>query len=155
MKTVGIKCPFCGGAVEFGEGEKTAKCPYCDSQIMLDGGASDAGYEFEKGRLRAQKDAQEERIAAQRKADAERLRAEKKRKKRIWWVLGWIFFFPIPLTVLIVRSEKIPKNKKRIILIILWSAVALIALISYITKEPDQKQPSPDTVCVSATDRSL
>ena len=24
MKTVGIKCPFCGGAVEFGEGEKTA-----------------------------------------------------------------------------------------------------------------------------------
>lgn len=24
MKTVGIKCPFCGGAVGFGEGEKTA-----------------------------------------------------------------------------------------------------------------------------------
>ncbi len=24
MKTVGIKCPFCGCAVEFGEGEKTA-----------------------------------------------------------------------------------------------------------------------------------
>ena len=39
-------------------------------------------------------------------------------KKNLWlWILGWLIFFPIPLTVLIVRSGKLGKTfekKKRI-----------------------------------------
>ena len=36
MKTVGIKCPFCGGNLEFENGSKPVKCPFCDSQVFLE-----------------------------------------------------------------------------------------------------------------------
>lgn len=30
----------------------------------------------------------------------------KKKNNMVWWVLGWIFFFPIPLGILIYRFVK-------------------------------------------------
>ena len=53
MKTVGIKCPFCGGNLEFENGSKPVKCPFCDSQVFLEeteNSSVRAGYDFEKGR---------------------------------------------------------------------------------------------------------
>lgn len=39
-------------------------------------------------------------------------------KRRTWlWVLGWIFIFPVPLTVLMVRNRSLNK----------WAKVAIIA----------------------------
>lgn len=48
-----------------------------------------------------------------------------KKKKRIWlWILGWIFCFPIPLTLIIVRSG-LKKIVKIILLSILWTLIVL------------------------------
>ena len=65
MKTVGIKCPFCGGNLEFENGSKPVKCPFCDSQVFLEeteNSSVRAGYDFEKGRMKARRDAAKERL---------------------------------------------------------------------------------------------
>ena len=37
---------------------------------------------------------------------------EPPRKRKTWlWVLGWLFVFPLPLTILLLRNQKI--NKKQ------------------------------------------
>ena len=144
MKTVGINCPFCGGSLEFREGAKSAKCPFCDSQVMLEETESSsvrAGYDFEKGRMKARRDAarerleaEKEKVRAQQAADLERIRAQKeidlarvkaareeesRRKRRIFWIIGWILCFPIPLTIILVRA-KMPKILKFLIIAAAW-----------------------------------
>ncbi len=124
MKTVGIKCPFCGGNLEFENGSKPVKCPFCDSQVFLEeteNSSVRAGYDFEKGRMKARRDAAKERleeekekVRAQQAADLERIRAQKeadlariraaweeenRKKRRVFWIIGWILCFPVPLTV--------------------------------------------------------
>ena len=43
------------------------------------------------------------------------------KKRKTWlWVLGWIFIFPLPLTILLVRNKKMNKVVKIIILIVAW-----------------------------------
>ena len=48
-------------------------------------------------------------------------------KRKTWlWVLGWIFCFPIPLTVLIVKNKKMSKVVKGVLIALLWLAVIII-----------------------------
>lgn len=50
-------------------------------------------------------------------------------KKNLWlWILGWLIFFPIPLTVLIVRSGKLGKTLKGVILTLLWLPIVLLGI---------------------------
>lgn len=43
------------------------------------------------------------------------------KKRKTWlWVLGWIFIFPLPLTILLVKNKKMNKAVKIIILIVAW-----------------------------------
>ena len=42
------------------------------------------------------------------------------RRKTALWVLGWIFCFPVPLTILIVRSKSLPKWAKIVLIAALW-----------------------------------
>lgn len=152
MKTVGIKCPFCGGNLEFENGSKPVKCPFCDSQVFLEeteNSSVRAGYDFEKGRMKARRDAAKERleeekekVRAQQAADLERIRAQKeadlariraareeenRKKRRVFWIIGWIICFPVPLTVILVRS-KMPKILKILIVAAAWAIyIAMIA----------------------------
>lgn len=43
-----------------------------------------------------------------------------------WWIAGWILFFPIPLTILIVRNQKLSKPMKIAILVALWAVILII-----------------------------
>ena len=64
MKLVQVKCQNCGATMMVPEGSTRIKCEYCDSVFTLDDEAShikfdnakQAGYEFERGRIRAQKE---------------------------------------------------------------------------------------------------
>ena len=48
-----------------------------------------------------------------------------KRKRKTWlWVIGWIFAFPIPLTILMIRNQKLNKILK-IIIIAVTSKIVL------------------------------
>lgn len=138
MKLISMKCPHCNGTLELSSDAKQAKCPYCNTQILIDDevrhvrfdNSEQAGYDFEKGRIKAQQD------AAFRQAEIERARAramqeaERKKKNRVWWILGWIFFFPIPLTILIAKSKKLKPVLKTVLIAVLWVSLILIGALS-------------------------
>jgi len=49
------------------------------------------------------------------------------KKRKTWlWVLGWIFFFPIPLTILVVKNTKLKPLAKGIIIAIMWALIIII-----------------------------
>ena len=52
------------------------------------------------------------------------------KKKRTWlWVLGWIFAFPIPLSIIVARSKSLNSILKFIILFVLWTILLMIAIL--------------------------
>ncbi len=64
MKLVQVKCKNCGATLMVPEDSLRVQCEYCDSYFTLDDeanhvkfdNAKQAGYEFERGRIRAQKE---------------------------------------------------------------------------------------------------
>ncbi len=53
MKIKEVKCKNCGASLKIDEQSKKAKCEYCKTEFLLEDAEKD-GYEFEKGRLKAQ-----------------------------------------------------------------------------------------------------
>lgn len=45
----------------------------------------------------------------------------------MWWVLGWIFIFPVPLTILILRSKTLKPVLKVLIIALAWIVYIAIA----------------------------
>lgn len=64
MKLVELECQNCGAALKIEEGTDTVSCPYCKATYKIDDEAKhvkyddmeNSGYEFEKGRIKAQKE---------------------------------------------------------------------------------------------------
>ena len=64
MKMQKMTCPACGGTLKLNEWQEFIDCPFCGSQIYLDNekihvvydDMENAGYEFERGRIRAQRE---------------------------------------------------------------------------------------------------
>lgn len=143
MELTGMNCPHCGGALEIPEQARQVQCPFCDSVVRIDRPEPPvsppedherAGYEFEKGRIRAQQEArrQEERdqrdvwigqFATAMAGIAMRHAAPRRPRHLFWWIIGWIFCFPIPLTVLIVRSRRLKPLWKTVLLLLLWGMI--------------------------------
>jgi len=133
VKLVELKCKNCGAVLEVDENEKDITCKYCRASFKIDDevqhvqydNMQESGYEFEKGRIQAQNEEKEKLEEQKRLEEKERIKQEKKKKNLIWWILGWIFFFPIPLTVLIWKSNW-DKRKKIIATAILWGVLILL-----------------------------
>ena len=79
-------------------------------------------YAFEKGRQRAQNETQATRAYTCQPAS-------KKNSKIVWWVPGWIFIFPIPLTIIIARNKKLKNGAKVGIIIAAWIVYLLMGLV--------------------------
>ena len=64
MKLVELECQNCGAALKIEEGADTITCPYCNATYKIDDEVKhvkyddmeNSGYEFEKGRIKAQKE---------------------------------------------------------------------------------------------------
>lgn len=53
-----------------------------------------------------------------------------KPKRKTWlWVLGWIFIFPLPLTLILLKKQNINKGLKYGIIIAAWVVYAIFAVI--------------------------
>ena len=130
-------CEHCGQKIP----EGATFCEYCGAQILIDDevqhlqidNAESAGYAFEKGRQRAQSEAQ-----AQRYYTAQPQPTPKRNKKIVWWVLGWIFIFPVPLTIIISRNKKLRTAAKIGIIAAAWIVYLLIGLVGNVTKGNEQ-----------------
>lgn len=99
MSTLDLKkvaCPSCGGSIDsklvaeaLGADLKLMKCPFCDGTIYLEEEESSnkKGYEFEKGRIKAQKEQEEKerklKEEEERKRFEELQQIENERLKRL------------------------------------------------------------------------
>ena len=55
--------------------------------------------------------------------------SEPPKKRKTWlWILGWLFIFPLPLTILLLRNQKLNKIVKYIIIAVAWLFYLPIAL---------------------------
>ena len=111
-----------------------AVCDYCGTTVLIDDeikrieytNAEEAGYKFEKGRLRAQ--AEQAQHPAVQQIRYEYVTPQKKKRHTFWWAMGWIFIFPIPATILILRNKKMHWILKSVLILIVWGIYLAIGL---------------------------
>lgn len=73
------------------------------------------------------------------------------KKRKTWlWVLGWLFIFPLPLTILLVRNKRMNKVVKIIILVIAWLFYLLIAFAGQGSNETSPVDSSTKPVVQSS-----
>lgn len=137
MKLVEMKCKNCGAKLKVNSEVKEANCQFCGAEFKIDDevqhhkldNAEQIGYELEKGKIRAREEAKQAKIDKQNAILQAQYEEEKRKKNLKWWIIGWIFFFPIPLTILIWKSKWDQKNKI-IATVILWGVLLLIGALS-------------------------
>ena len=128
MKLIDLTCPHCGANLQVNFKLHQAHCDHCGSTLLLDenvqhiryDNAEEAGYKFEQGRQRAQ---------AENRNYYNNVIYAPKKKRRTWlWVLGWIFVFPLPLTLLLLRKKDMKPLLKYGIIAVAWILYLIIAL---------------------------
>ena len=108
-------CPTCGIKV----GEKPKKCPKCGKEYFS-AACPDCGYTVNNDNNNSNNSGPTE-IYVRVETPNER------RGKLFLWIIGWIFMFPLPLTILLIKYKKPEKKALRIIIIaVAWLLYILI-----------------------------
>lgn len=157
VKIVNLTCPGCGARLEVDMDRKMAFCGYCGAALPVDGeiqkvqfdGAEKAGYEFEKGRQRAQAEAAQVSFPPQQacyqpasqptfqpqvppqpqQVSCQPAPQEPPKRRKTWlWVLGWICIFPVPLTIIMLNKEDMSKKARYGIIAAGWILYLLIGI---------------------------
>lgn len=131
MKVVDVACPFCGAKVGMKKAGEFVTCDYCGKQIFVDDeikkiehhfAADDAeklGYQFEKGRLRAQQDAELEALRLDAEINEKSEVENRKQNIGCIKILLWIFFFPFMFLYWLATTNRLSKKAKIIIFVII------------------------------------
>ncbi len=133
MKIVSMTCPNCGATLQVDADNKNVTCNYCGNSLFIDDETShvkidnpeQVGYDFEKGRQRAQA---EQRYNQSNTYAAPRNYTTPKKRKTWLWVLGWLFVFPLPLTIILVRKKDMKPILKYGIIAVAWILYLIIGL---------------------------
>ena len=136
MKLIDTTCPSCGATLTVDKEKGNVFCQYCGTQLLLDDevkrvrydDAEEAGYLFERGRQRALAEmagAQSPQVADDfpETGDVTQSRSSREvvKKRKTWlWVLGWLFCFPIPLTILMLRNRRFPNAVRYAVIAFAW-----------------------------------
>ena len=86
-------------ALKIENGASQVSCKYCGSSFIVDGASAAAPVPTPSP------------AAAPQPAG---------NKNTVWWVLGWIFIFPVLLTILILRSKTLKPVLKVLIIALAW-----------------------------------
>ena len=145
MKIESLKCPNCNSTLNVAADQTSVTCEYCGSELAIDDevvkvdvsvvNQEEAGYQFEKGRQRAQA---EQESQLQEKQFIITSVETKPEKRRTWlWVLGWLCIFPLPLTIIMLNADYVKKIDIKIragIVIAAWIIYFIIYAISAMNK---------------------
>lgn len=134
MKLIDMTCPHCGAHLKVNTELQQAYCEHCGALLMIDNevqqvqfNAEQAGYNFEKGRQRAQAEATRYNNATRYTTSPQNTVSKPKKKRRTWlWVLGWVFIFPIPLTILLLRRKQMKPVLKYGLIALAWIIYLII-----------------------------
>lgn len=134
MNLLEMKCKNCGALLKVEEDAKYIECQYCNTKYKLDDEVQHikyddmekSGYEFEKGRIRAQ---QEQKRAQSNYNNLNNVNNTPKKKdtKTFWLILARIFLLPFTATYFIAKNNKLDKKKKIVIIAIMWVIFLVIA----------------------------
>ena len=137
MRLVNMTCPNCGAQLQIDADRAQVYCEHCGTKLLMQDdvhhiqydNAEESGYLFEKGRQRAIEEAEKRRRQdaynqQQRYAPPPSIQNQAQqapRKRRTWlWILGWLFIFPVPVTVLMLRRKDIKPIVKYGVIIVAW-----------------------------------
>ena len=143
MKLVDLTCQRCGALLKVDVDKKQATCQHCGATILIDDevqyirldNAEEIGYSFEKGRQRAQAEARQGQSSSirmqsqQGQSNSIRMQSQqgyasnhpsKKKKGTCWKALLWMYFFPIMLTIFLIKTDKIKIPIKIVLIALLW-----------------------------------
>ncbi len=134
MKLLNMTCPNCGSKLTLNKETGECKCESCGGVFMLDDesttqhirydNAEEAGYQFEKGRQKAQSENARNNVTHYTARST--TNAKKKTNIPIWvWILLWMCFWPV-LAIYFIYKSNLPE-KWKIGLILGIAGIVLIA----------------------------
>ena len=130
-------CPKCGVKA----GAKAKKCPNCGAEYFS-AACLDCGYTNKAGNTTV--------------VYANTATQPVKKRKTWLWVLGWIFIFPVPLTILMIRNQKMNKWVKIGIIAVAWILYLIIALAGGADDTDTTKQaPGESNISVEASTTNI
>ena len=145
MKIESLKCPNCNSTLNVVDGQTSVACEYCGTELAIDDESIDininmtnqeeAGYQFEKGRQRAQ--AEQENQQEEKQFIITSVETKPKKRRTWLWVLGWLCIFPLPLTIIMLNADYVKKIDIKIragIVIAAWIIYFIIYAISAMNK---------------------
>ncbi len=132
MKLTALNCPSCGARLQVDPERIQVFCSYCGAQIHIDdevrrfehkieySNAEEAGYQFEKGRQRAMAEAARQSASVSPRPSTPQGQPAPAKRKTWLWVLGWIFIFPVPFTILMLRKKDLNPAIRYGVIAIAW-----------------------------------
>ena len=112
----GNYCPRCGVKV----GAKIKTCPNCGAEYYS-AACPSCGY------IKKYSSSESTYASATQTAKAQAARPQPVKKRRTGlWILGWLFIFPLPLTILVVRNKKMNSGAKAILITVAWILYVMI-----------------------------
>ena len=126
MAQVSLKCSQCNGDMTFDSNRKVFICKYCGNVESVD--ESD-DVQIQRIKSQAYKDVEMARQQTELQRGQMYYDEERKKKNLVWWVLGWICFFPVPLTILIWRNKEMDKKTKGILTAAVWIGVLIVTAL--------------------------
>ena len=75
-----------------------------------------------------------------------------KKKHTLLWVLGWIFIFPVPLTILMLRNKKLDNKLRYGVIAAGWTVYLIFALVGRVGNSSSHEiLPVDDTASTAVT----
>lgn len=126
MAQSSLKCSQCNGDMTFDSNRKVFICKYCGNVESVD--ESD-DVQIQRIKSQAYKDVEMARQQTELQKEQMYYDEERKKENLVWWVLGWICFFPVPLTILIWRNKEMDKKTKGILTAAVWIGVLIVTAL--------------------------
>lgn len=142
---VQAKCTNCGGELTVDTAQECAVCKYCGTPFIVSKAVQNYNVthnnyttnvvnDQRKGAVESlldYKSRQEDK--KYQRAEEKRLRSESKKKSRnrlILWILGWLFIFPVPLTILMLRKKTLNSKVKYGVIAAGWAVYLIFVLVN-------------------------
>ena len=138
-----MKCPSCGAEA------KGKFCEYCGSEMPKENVVINITNNYYGGAEKQQSNKVQDTTKSK---PQNATKSKGKISKRTWWILGWIFIFPVPITILLLRNKKMKPAVKYSIIAVMWLLVFVIGITNNNEAEIQQNDVSAYTESIQSTE---